>query len=499
MKIDAAIYSSDSINEGNGWKVVCESEALPHSYTDDFDHDKPVVLLEENIPAGLESYLRSGGTALITNVKPQSLPGERDYCGRGIITQASFSSLEIEQIRMPAIVNIFRGEGWGQYNIHENRVTKNTLHNDQFSLILEETWGKGKIIYTGAPLTGLLTVTGDTLRNFNPNTPVTERVATVDKAKIERILIWMLRRGFSSTEVPYCHYWYFPEGAPSVFNFRIDVDGAHREKVVDISKTAKQENLKLNYYINKNKCSGEEYYLKRINNFHEIGCHADLHNLFNRVSENIHNIENCERWLKEYNFKYKKGFVAPRGMWNFALNKALEKLGFEYSSDFSLKFDGLPFFPRPEGERSSVLQLPVHPFSVERAQKYYKNTAKDNISAREIRDYFLSVIFSKAKHNSPILLYSHPENFGDVVDQVLPDLVDMVNQLDIPKMTLGDFSDWWKKRDKLPLNLLYEAKDDILTVESEIPKNFRLQVISSEKTEIDGSIPDNKIIRRSYQ
>ena len=55
------------------------------------------------------------------------------------------------------------------------------------------------------------------------------------------------------------------------------------------------------------------------------------------------------------------GFAAPDGRWNPGLDDAVASLGYEYSSEFQLGYDDLPFFPWKHDRFSRVLQVPVHP------------------------------------------------------------------------------------------------------------------------------------------
>ena len=80
----------------------------------------------------------------------------------------------------------------------------------------------------------------------------------------------------------------------------------------------------------------------------------------------MRNIKECEVWLDSIGIAHGPWFAAPRGMWNFALGLSLEELGFDFSSDFGYDIDSFPFFPRFRGRKMKLLQIPIHPYSVER-------------------------------------------------------------------------------------------------------------------------------------
>src|SRR5438270_178455 len=83
-------------------------------------------------------------------------------------------------------------------------------------------------------LSELLLSLGDTLRTFSRHSSITERIVAIDKAQILRVLVWILRKGFSLLGLPYIHLCYYPNRAASVFAFRIDVDGTYEESLTSI-------------------------------------------------------------------------------------------------------------------------------------------------------------------------------------------------------------------------------------------------------------------------
>lgn len=489
MRVRAGIFT-DKNHRNIGWKTVCESEALPHEYVNSYE--APVILFEGEVPTNIENFLMGGGTAVISGADHNSLPCSVSYRGKGFIEKIHFKKSSVNTARVPSEATFYEGDGWGRYRPNENRELRNS---NSFPLIQEESYGKGSIFYSGVPLAQLITSKESKKRRFNSHTSVTERVSQVDKAKVEKILIWMLRKAFSRSGLPYVHYWYYPDRAPGIFNFRIDVDGTVGHNLARISEIATRNNLPINFFLNRSKCLGKENFLKNIDPFHVIGCHGDKHKVFKSFRGNLDNIGKCESWLKKNGLRYQKGFTAPRGEWNNSLGKALKKLGIKYSTDFGLKFDGLPFFPRIEPKRSFPLQLPVHPFSVERAFEYYKKHMDRRITPNEVTKYFKNIIIDKYKRNEPVLLYSHPRKFGEMVDTVLPQLSETVDNLGIIRVTLEDFASWWKKRDDFPLVVDFNKKDSSLSVATELPDRFNIRIISNSEIKLRGNANNNDTIR----
>ncbi len=109
--------------------------------------------------------------------------------------------------------------------------------------------------------------------------------------------------------------------------------------------------------------------------------------------------------------------MAPRGLWNAALDRAMADLGHVYSSDFGLDIDSLPFFT-PSG----VLQIPVHPFSPERYAIYLEDAGLGPPGARAVIDHYVSALERQVASGRLAHLYGHPEILGRMAPAVLPEL-----------------------------------------------------------------------------
>jgi len=71
------------------------------------------------------------------------------------------------------------------------------------------------------------------------------------------------------------------------------------------------------------------------------------------------------------------------------------------------------FFPRVYTQRTGVIQIPIHPFSVERAVRYAEENGLNPPSEEEV----LCLLHCGRKRSIveqewPIFFYGHPEHFG---------------------------------------------------------------------------------------
>jgi hypothetical protein len=134
------------------------------------------------------------------------------------------------------------------------------------------------------------------------------------------------------------------------------------------------------------------------------------------------------------------GVVAPYGEWNPNLNRALERLGFEYSSEFCLAYDDLPFRPVVGGRLSKVLQVPVHPVCLGRL-------SAARASEAQMAAYFRSIVDLQVARQEPCFLYDHPERIAQFSD-LLADVLQYGKERCGSVTTMTEFARWWQRRER---------------------------------------------------
>ncbi|MGN1170999.1 MAG: hypothetical protein ACI4SZ_05030, partial [Lachnospiraceae bacterium] len=183
-------------------------------------------------------------------------------------------------------------------------------------------------------------------------------------------------------------------------------------------------------------------------------------------------------WMQQLGLPEQPGFVAPRGMWNFALNRALENNGIQYTSDFGYCIYDLPFFPYDHGKRMAVKQIPVDPFSTERA---YIKALEENTEVPEtyVRDRFLDTIHSQYSAGMPIILYSHPQFFGKLAETIFPDIEAELKQLNVWHATMEEFNQWWDSRDRAGYVVSWDTQTG-LTISGDFPPGVYVRTEEGE-------------------
>jgi hypothetical protein len=431
-----------------GWMRILAQEALP--WDDVGGPDRPIILFSGRLPHWCHAFVERGGVAVVSGA------GADDALfGPSVLaTLHRFHPPEGDrEAVMPGLARLFHGEGAGECRLHENRKARNGRLPDIHPAVLWRRHGEGWLIFTGLSLTEHLVASGDCLRTFTGISDMSERVASVDKAEVADTLVFMLKEAFFRLGLPYICLARYPAGAQSVFLFRVDVDGLFRSNCRRMAEVAKAHGIRGSFYFNASLCRTYpgEIAVEWLET-HEIGHHADQHDLFDTVEENRANLLRGMDWVDEVLGVRPTGYVAPRGLWNSALDQAMAELGHAYSSDFSLDLDSMPFMT-PAG----VLQIPVHAFSAERYVIQQEDAGLAPPSAHAILEHYLSALRRQVRLGRPAHLYGHPEILGKMADEILGPLFETVTALTIPSMTVGDFAAWWLERSRVTMSFWVDA------------------------------------------
>lgn len=458
-----------------GWKILCEQEKTPYKVTS--LPDCPVTVFDGLTPDWFEDYLKNGGIAVVTDCYPGLLPFVIDYIGDVSIENVDFSDLGSTLTRVQCLAHVFGGSGFGKIQIHENRVIKAGITQDEFPAVIYKSYGKGGCYYTGLPMPRLVTALGDTLRVSTTISDFSERVASVDRHHVLKAMRELLIMAFHQLGLPYVYLGYFPNAFQSAFTFRIDIDGVFGDNLLQISKSALENGIILTFFVNKSLCINDGDLIQQIDQDHEIGNHADIHNLFSDYDLNYRNILDCRAWLKNLGMDDNLSYSAPRGMWNPSLHKALDDLGFLYTSDFGVGISGFPFYPYINEKRSRTLQIPVNPFSSERAAVWRMEKENNYIDQYFIAESFLKIVEDNYLQEYPIMLYSHPEKLGPMAGYVFKKLDQKISELNIWRTTLTQFANWWDQRDKTNYSVAFDPSTNKTIIRGEINPDIMVKEI----------------------
>lgn len=459
----------------SGWKILCEQEKTPFIVTG--QPDSLVMIFDGETPDWFAQYMADGGVAIVTDCHPSLLPFEVEYIGDASIESVDLTELGSTLARVQCLTRLYDGAGYGKISVHEKRISKTGITQDQFPVLLFTSYGKGGCFYTGLPMARLITALGDTLRATTTLSNFSERIVSIDKHHLMKAMREILIMAFHRRDLPYIHLGYFPDNYQSALAFRIDIDGAFGQNLIHISKSALEHGFTLTFFANKSLCKDDETTIQKIDSAHEIGNHADIHNLFTDYESNRKNIQDCRTWLNHLGIDDHKLFSAPRGMWNYSLHKALSDLGYLYTSDFGAGIGGFPFFPYLDGTRSTTLQIPVNPFSAERAAIWKLDTEKQQISSEYIAESYLKIIEDTYRQGYPIVLYSHPEKFGLVAEYVFQEINKKIENMNLWRTTLTHFANWWLKRDGIDYCVEYDPATNKTSIKGDMDASMSVKEI----------------------
>ena len=418
------------------WATVLEQAGWSHA--EQGWRDAPVAVTTGSVSRDERDWVEAGGALVVDaavggdGVLPT--PARR-------VTVSGFEDPDGRRVVLPGSVAVFPGDGVGLLRVHEDRVVKHGLDQGRYALVHRVRLGRGQVLFTGARLTEGLISHGDRLREVADWSPVTERMASVDKAGIAETLAWMVTDAAGLVGLPVVRRAAWPEGARSVFVLRVDVDGVYGERARRIGDVARELGVRATFFLNRELSEAYPGDLGRWLDDHDVGQHADTHDLYDEPSADLHNLSAGEAWVRATTGRDPVGFVAPRGLWSPSLDEAIAALGHRWSSDFGLATDGRPFWPV-----GPVLQVPVHAYSPERAARWATEQGHPPPSATAIRDHYLRHLEEQVARERPVHVYGHPEVLGAVAEQVLPPLVARVRALGLPVMTLDELARHWEAR-----------------------------------------------------
>lgn len=272
-----------------------------------------------------------------------------------------------------------------------------------------------------------------------------ERVSRAARGSIRRIIQNALKYLYHSRGLPFLRLWPIPGGAAAAFGFRVDTDFGAREAVKELYRVCRDYEIPAAWFVETQFCADwvEEYAAMQ---GQEIGYHCYRHRVFPDYRGNRADIEKGLAILRRAGIE-PRGYAAPFGEWRPALGKAIQDLGFQYSSEFAAGYDDLPFYPwlgerfsPEEGAFSTVLQVPIHPVSIGRLRvSGYRDPEK-------MAEYYRQVIIEKINQQEPVFFYHHP---GHRHFEVIARVFQEIRERNIPVLSPGEYARWWKKRGAL--------------------------------------------------
>jgi hypothetical protein len=448
----------------SGWNTLFEQEGLPFrvpSSPDELTSDEFSAIVVGDAATSrwkdaIRSYVKSGGGVLLSAEARRAIFGVKsvrktlDY----ILADGSFWSAGMVDVHIKS--TIIAGSEFCR-----------SQNGDR--LIHTEGFGNGVAVTLPFDAGSLIEDTRSRLKYFYARGGVfpSELVSTVDKGGVRNLVRSALEFLHHHRALPFCHFWYFPNGQRNLFSLRVDTDYGSETDVDALHRFAESKRTTMSWYLH---VEAHESWLKRFAEMegHEIGIHCHEHAALRTYDGAKRDLVKAKNLIEEQEINA-VGFVAPFGYWTPDLGRVIDDLGFLYSSEFSYDYDNLPSYPRLGGTWGKALQIPVHPISI-------GSLSRAGFSEREMTDYFETVIHWKLATNEPLFFYHHPK---DGHHEVLAGLIEKAHEFGYPTILAKDFASWWKERNASTVSFALEGSR--LLIEGNLPPSVHIHLTKNDK------------------
>jgi len=449
-----------------GWEIILQQEGVSFeeiSLDDPISiNDYSVLIINKSISnlqhEHLNSYMENGGSAIIN----------------------SKSLIEIEKLKLrskkvkyciPSKDSIFADLDLIDFYTRFHWLKSEEIQYMDSNLKIQyQKIGKGFLLILPFDVNSLILNAEFIRKKFwvdRPELP-SEIVAKVSKGKIRQIISRCLQFLHNKRNIPMIQLWKYPNNWQNLFMFRVDTDFCSAEEAGALYKLCKKHKIRGTWFVDTaSQETLQQVYCKMPDQ--KIALHCRRHLVFPDYETNKENIENGLSDLRNEGLSA-TGFAAPFGEWNGNLAKVLEEESFQYSSEFSLNYDDLPFNPAIDNRFTSVLQIPIHPISLGRLNR-------SHFSEEEMWDYYKVHIEDCIKKGNPIFLYHHPSH-GKL--QIIEKIFKLINKKKINILTYQEYADWWKKRNDQKIELKY-SKNKLSCEMDKIPEDIFLRISKNDK------------------
>lgn len=224
----------------------------------------------------------------------------------------------------------------------------------------------------------------------------------------------------------------------NIFCLRIDADEYEKVSFSRYKNLFKKYKDAVTIFFNVNSFKGAVPEIKECGGMAlDVQSHAFYHHTYNDYASNRYNIRKAKDFFSGLGI-LTKGFASPMGKWNWPLMKALEDEGYEYSSDFSYDYLGLPSHPVRFGQRSSVLEIPIFPVAPE---LFYQD---GGFKKEEVIIYYKKAIDEMQACGLPVIIYAHTSVQYDQIPVVLEDLAEYATNKGLVYKNMSDIAAIWK-------------------------------------------------------
>lgn len=416
------------LRETPGWKMVLDQLGVPWERINDPaslspDRFQSVIVNQppdEREGTALTDYLNTGGAVLDCG---HWLAGNESHLIARRYRKAIFPKKDDTLFADVWILDIY------DRVLHH----RNGRHLDGAALL--EQRGNGFLAFLGFDFDRLMTDTRTSRKPFpSPGNLPNEVVSRVSKGELRRVVEKALKWLCHQRGLPWLRLSDCPDGEKNMFAFRIDSDYGTKEQVETMRRIADERNIRMTWFLHV-EAHKDWLALFRFFEGHELGAHGFRHRLFPAARENRDNFRKAVTELKAAGIDA-EAMAVPTGRWSYDIGNLLEENRFEYSSEFALDYDNVPFYPWMRNRPGSTLQVPIHPICIGNLIRAGQNT-------EDMKAYYRMAIEKKQSRGEPLIFYHHPPHaHWPVMEFILEE--SMKNGAE--NRTLGEYARWWKRR-----------------------------------------------------
>ena len=305
----------------------------------------------------------------------------------------------------------------------------------------------GLRVFLGWPIRNLIHQDGHIRKKFYDKDHLfpNEIVAKTSKGAIRRSIEDLLIYLHSRQGLPFVKKPSSPKGNNSSFLFRIDTDYSDKETILKLYDLAHSYDQKFTWFLH---VEAHREWLDVFSEMkdQEIALHGYEHGTSPSMAKNKQNIRDAGKEVSDSGMQF-TGYCAPYGVWSKGLGEAIDSEGLSYSSEFTLNYDDLPFYPQNGRSPFKHLQIPIHPVCIGSFQR-------KRASGTQMKEYFQGYIKSKLNRNEPVVLYHHPlQDEWEVLDYIFK----VIKEEGIVNMTFEDYRKFWIQRSSQSLKAIFDG------------------------------------------
>jgi peptidoglycan/xylan/chitin deacetylase (PgdA/CDA1 family) len=268
---------------------------------------------------------------------------------------------------------------------------------------------------------------------------VHERISRIDQGLLREQLLQALRNLVDRHGGTWVRLARYPYPYRSAFNFRADLDEPYPRDFRRFAHDSQAIADCTTLFVSTRAYGRDMAILRELADY-DAQSHGHDHVVYRDEEMNLRNLRQAHDILDAHGLT-PTAFAAPEGRWNEGLDRVIESFGYEYSSDFQLSFDDLPFFPWRDGRFSRVLQVPIHPI----CEGLFLDAGALDLG--EFSGYLRRTARAKIDAGEPVFLYGHPERRLGRHPKPLDALIQEVAREPLLwRVTLTAFARWWRWR-----------------------------------------------------